>query len=109
MVEHPPILKGFCKYTNTLFVKGRPVLRKGEQIPDEEYTRDAHYSYLPVGFLSRSYKKHPHLKFLRKAPVLQAINFLRNMGLTPFRTDPESMPDGKPVDNFVQVMGFFFG
>ena len=56
-----------------------------------------------VGVRSRSYNRHPQLGFLRRVPATKAITELRNRGLFPFQTDPETMPDGNAVNNFAQV------
>ena len=128
MVEYPALLKGGVKFFTKSFKDGRPVLKKHESVPDIEYRRDDEFEYLPVGFGSRSWCKHPQLKYLRKAPVLNgstppppcldnpnpnthqlpshtpAIIFLRNNGLAPFKTDASTMRDGKSVSNFTQVV-----
>lgn len=60
------------------------------------------------GHNSVSYVKHPHLTFLRRVHVQKAINEMRNLGVYPFKTSEDSMPNGRPsVDNFAQFKVVF--
>ena len=56
---------------------------------------------------SVSYVKHPSLHFLRRVFVTKAITALRNLGLYPFKTEADSMPDKFSVDNFAHFKVVF--
>ena len=64
---------------------------------------------LNEGYSSASYIRHQQMPFLRRVNVSKTILKLRNLGVLPFRTDPDSMPEGmQQVDNFTQFIILFY-
>ena len=108
LVEYPPLMDAYVRRVIASLVDGKIPLMPGETIPNVNYSRSKTYNYLPTQSLSRSFANHDQLFPLRRVNVKKAMTEVRNLGCQPFMTDPATMPNGIPLDNFAYMKIVFF-
>ena len=101
LLQHPGLLKHYVKEITDS-------LEENETVPCKPYHRMHQDEYLSSRTHSRSFHMHPQLFFLRRVNVTNALRDLKNMGIFPFQTSKESMPEGQGrINNFNQFKAIF--
>ena len=101
LLQHPGLLKHYVKEITDS-------LEENETVPCKPYHRMHQDEYLSSRTHSRSFHMHPQLSFLRRVNVTNALRDLKNMGIFPFQTSQESMPEGQGrINNFNQFKAIF--